>query len=129
MLIVGIWSHTSFSKGLGGVSSIFFYLIELFLELLYFALSRFPKDLLDSWNDSCDINDLLVEGLNARLEVLVGWIMDDLPLSGVWVKDRVDFEDRNKLSSSLVTNNVLSKIEESILDGLLQRFLKTLINL
>jgi len=70
------------------------------------------------------MDDLLNEDLNVGLEFLMGWVMNNLPVDMVWVKDSIDSEDWHELLSLSISDNLSAKITEGVLNRLLQRGFK-----
>jgi hypothetical protein len=48
--------------------------------------------------------------LHLRLQLFMSWVMDDLPVDLIWIKDDVYSEDWYKLLSLSVTNNLPAQI-------------------
>ena len=83
VLIVNIWSHSSLCKGLSSVTSTLFCFNNVQLDTSNLSISPFSEDILNSGNYSRNVNYLLHKGLYVDLELLMSWIMDNLPVSHI----------------------------------------------
>jgi hypothetical protein len=54
------------------------------------------------------MDNLLDENLDVRLEFFMSRVMNDLPVDVVWIKDSIYSEDRDKLLSLSVSNDLSS---------------------
>lgn len=89
-------------------------------------LSLVSEDDLESGDDSGHLNDLLDEDLDVGEKLIVSGIVDRLSRM-IWVEDGVNSEDWHQLLPLLVTDDVLTEIEQGVFDRLLQRFLKRIV--
>jgi len=93
---------------LGGVTSTLLRLIEVLFDSTNLGISLLSEDFLNSWDNSCNMDNLLDENLDVRLEFFMSRVMNDLPVDVVWIKDSIYSEDRDKLLSLSVSNDLSS---------------------
>lgn len=121
VLVVVVCLNVLLLEGSGGVTTRLVNHVDLLLDLSDDLLSLLSEDLLDSLDDTSDLDDLPHELLELNLKNLMGWLIDDDPLVSL-TKDSVDGEDGNKRLRvlRLVSKNVLTEGDQVGLNSLLK---------
>jgi hypothetical protein len=109
------------NTSLGEQGDVVLTLLLLLLDLGFIlqddSLSLVSEDFLDSWYDIGDLDDFLHEDVDAIEQLLVSWVMDDVPVSLVLgVKDREDLEDWDQFLTEWVANDSLVEIKQGDLN-------------
>jgi hypothetical protein len=103
--------NASLSKQRGHVFAFFFASLNLLFVLQNLGCSLFSENLLNTWNDTCNVNDFLHEHVDVVQQVFMGWIMDDSPVGVILcLENGVDLEDWNQLLSLRISDDPFMKI-------------------